>query len=201
MRSDPQCNFFSDQFEKERGLKDSYPIQKRPSKNHEDARIRAFRSLSVFLCANDDTIEDLLNMIDNWEAITGKPFLTDSHVAEQPGAKLSLLQKAERLIHQRDWQYRMMPVELRQESYLRILVVLMIESLSGKKVASKSICIASGCPGTTALRYLDKLAAMGLVRRENCPTDGRVTHIVLTPEGYDLARTLVTYDEDQTASR
>lgn len=157
----------------------------------ERSHAKAYRSISFILGANDEAIDDLLKLIDNWEAITGKPFLSDSHVNTQPQETLSLAQKAKKIIDERDWQYKIMPPDLRQEPYVRILIVLFSETLLGKMVASKSICIASGCPGTTALRYLDKLENYGLLQRVEFPSDRRVTRIELTSEGYDLAEMLI----------
>jgi DNA-binding MarR family transcriptional regulator len=46
-----------------------------------------------------------------------------------------------------------------------------------------SICLASGVPATTALRRLDELLEMGLVRRIKDENDARRVLVALTPEG------------------
>jgi DNA-binding MarR family transcriptional regulator len=45
-----------------------------------------------------------------------------------------------------------------------------------------SLCSASLCPDTTALRWLDRLGQLGLVRRLKSPLDARVFFIDLQPE-------------------
>ncbi|MEO0870518.1 MAG: hypothetical protein AAFY19_00965, partial [Pseudomonadota bacterium] len=88
-------------------------------------------------------------------------------------------------------QYQVMPEALRNESYVRILMALFIDSMQKVRTSSKSACLASGCPNTTALRYLDNLAAAGLLFRINSESDKRVTEIDLTKQGLELARKLL----------
>ena len=165
------------------------------------SKVKAIRSISQLMNANDDAINELLDLIDNWEALTGRPLTPKKAAEAKPNDDQSLVRKAKALIDERDWQYGAMPKELRHEPYVRILVILLIEMLAGKKVASKSVCIASGCPGTTALRYIHRLVEYGLVQRSACPSDGRVTYIELTSNGHELAEKLVKYRDDQAAKR
>ncbi|MBB6503189.1 DNA-binding MarR family transcriptional regulator [Sphingomonas endophytica] len=52
-----------------------------------------------------------------------------------------------------------------------------------KPVSISSACIASGVPGTTALRWIDHLRRRGLVRRFADPTDKRRNFVALAPRG------------------
>ena len=53
----------------------------------------------------------------------------------------------------------------------------------GRRVSVSKLSLASGVPGTTALRWLDKLEAQSLVVREDDPADGRRVWIKLSPSG------------------
>jgi CheY-like chemotaxis protein/DNA-binding transcriptional ArsR family regulator len=64
-----------------------------------------------------------------------------------------------------------------------MLLDLFDKSLVEHRVSVTSICLASGVPATTALRRLDELLEMGLVRRIKDENDARRILIALTPEG------------------
>jgi DNA-binding MarR family transcriptional regulator len=51
------------------------------------------------------------------------------------------------------------------------------------KLSVKSLCLASGVPATTALRYLGKLEEAGLAERCDDPNDARRIFVSLTASG------------------
>ncbi|GAA4221638.1 hypothetical protein GCM10022253_28150 [Sphingomonas endophytica] len=55
-----------------------------------------------------------------------------------------------------------------------------------RPVSVSSACIASGVPGTTALRWLDQLKRRDLVRRFADPADRRRNFVALAPRGHSL---------------
>lgn len=79
-----------------------------------------------------------------------------------------------------------------------MLLELYALALEQQKVSVSSICLTSGVPPTTALRWLEKLQQSGFVEREDDPLDGRRTWIRLSRWG--LAR-MREYFETVRASR
>lgn len=53
---------------------------------------------------------------------------------------------------------------------------------SGRNVSISSACIAAAVPGTTALRWIDRLVIEGALVREDDPTDGRRSYLRLAPD-------------------
>ncbi|AOL93928.1 DNA repair protein RadC [Porphyrobacter sp. LM 6] len=64
-----------------------------------------------------------------------------------------------------------------------MLIELFVQFAGGAKVSTKSLCIISGIPDTTALRLIDKLDEAGLIKRTSSQADKRVTLVELTREG------------------
>ena len=155
---------------------------------------RALQRLSLFLYANDDAIDEMLHLIDDWERQTGRSLTPLTSIAPIQNLNGALSEKANRILRERECQYQVMPESLRHEPYVRILMALFIDSVEGVRTSSKCACLASGCPDTTALRYLDKLETEGLLVRVDCASDRRVTEIELTKAGLDLTRELLDQD-------
>ena len=176
---------------------------------------KAMLGLSCLMNANDDAIDDLLNMIENWEEVTGRPFYTNQYVlaetraGESPekaarlavdranelldmhGTDRLLIKRAEAIIKERALQFRDMPPDLNSDEFVRIMLVLLIEASSGKGVRLTSIGYAIDRPQTSVMRYIQQLEEHGLISRGGLPSDGRVTLIKLTEKGDKLARVLV----------
>lgn len=64
-----------------------------------------------------------------------------------------------------------------------MLLDLFINRARGQTVATTSLCIASGVPPTTALRWIGILEEQGLVHRYFCERDQRLHYVELTAEG------------------
>jgi DNA-binding MarR family transcriptional regulator len=62
-----------------------------------------------------------------------------------------------------------------------MLLALYEANCAGHRMTSTNLCSASNAPPTTALRWLDNLAELGLVRRRKNPLDGRIVFIELEP--------------------
>jgi len=78
---------------------------------------------------------------------------------------------------------RFLPAELLGEPCWQMLLELFIQFAGGAKISTKSLCLISGSPDTTALRLIDKLEDAGLIKRSTPPTDKRVTLVELTRKG------------------
>lgn len=55
--------------------------------------------------------------------------------------------------------------------------------LAQQKLSVSSLCLASGAPATTALRWITALQRDGLIDRHSDPLDGRRVFVMLTDEG------------------
>lgn len=64
-----------------------------------------------------------------------------------------------------------------------MLLELYAAELGQRRICVASLCLASGFPGTTAMRYIERLCSEGLICKENDPFDGRRKFVGLTPEG------------------
>jgi len=63
-----------------------------------------------------------------------------------------------------------------------MLLDLYVQHVEGQKVSVTSLCAAAGVPPTTALRWLDAMAAQGVFVRSPDPQDGRRVIVSLAPE-------------------
>jgi hypothetical protein len=61
-----------------------------------------------------------------------------------------------------------------------MLLDLFASELSGRALATSSLCIAAGVPSTTALRWMRRLVQVGLIVRRSDPRDGRRVFISLS---------------------
>lgn len=79
-----------------------------------------------------------------------------------------------------------LPAELFGEPAWDILLDLFIARIRNRNISVTSACIASDVPNTTALRWLNLLEQMNLVRREQHETDSRVTWVKMTDGGFKI---------------
>ena len=63
-----------------------------------------------------------------------------------------------------------------------MLLDLAVARAARKHVSITALCIASGVPTTTALRWIRLLEQAGLALREEDPTDRRRSHVMLTEQ-------------------
>ncbi len=72
-----------------------------------------------------------------------------------------------------------------------ILLELYVLRREGRKASVKSVCIASGVPPTTALRWIGMLVKEGLLERNNDQVDQRVRWITLSNMGFEAMHKLL----------
>lgn len=65
-----------------------------------------------------------------------------------------------------------------------MLLDLFINTVRGKAISTTSLCLASGTPATTALRWLTILEQKGFLEKYKTERDNRVTMIRMTNLGY-----------------
>ena len=61
-----------------------------------------------------------------------------------------------------------------------ILLDLYVAEVENKRISVSSVCIGTGGPPTTALRYINALVDLGLVARQSAVSDGRRVFLQLT---------------------
>ena len=64
-----------------------------------------------------------------------------------------------------------------------ILLDLFVSHHEGRQLSVSAVCIGARAPSATALRYLTMLQEAGLVQRTRDETDGRRSHVQLSPTG------------------
>lgn len=69
-----------------------------------------------------------------------------------------------------------------------MLLDLFVRGVQGKKTTVSSLCIASGVPPTTALRWIGTLHETGFITREESDQDHRVVYVTLSMEGFRAMR-------------
>jgi DNA-binding MarR family transcriptional regulator len=69
---------------------------------------------------------------------------------------------------------------------LNILLDLYISYREGHAINVSSVCLGSGAPPTTDLRYIARLMEMGLLRKTEDLRDHRVQYVALTSAGLAL---------------
>jgi CheY-like chemotaxis protein/predicted transcriptional regulator len=70
-----------------------------------------------------------------------------------------------------------------QESSWEMLSELMSTEFAGRRISVSGLCLAAGCPVTTALRRIDELIELGLIAKEQDPADARRQYVRLTDSG------------------
>lgn len=75
------------------------------------------------------------------------------------------------------------PQEFIAEPAWQMLLELFIQFAGGADVSTKSLCIVSGVPDTTALRVIERMENANLIERSQSLVDKRVTLVKLTRHG------------------
>lgn len=82
-----------------------------------------------------------------------------------------------------------------------MLLDLAVARAEKKRVSITSLCIASGVPPTTALRWIRLMLEDGLVEREDDPNDRRRSFVFLSQRAYDaVARFFADHGSEQKHS-
>lgn len=88
-----------------------------------------------------------------------------------------------RIIRQRQLRARFFDGDLFADPAWDMLLDLAAARAEHKRVSITSLCIASGVPPTTALRWIGLLTNVGLAQRIEDDTDRRRAFVVLTDSG------------------
>lgn len=88
-----------------------------------------------------------------------------------------------RIIRQRELRAQIFPGDLFADPAWDMLLDLAAARAEQVQVSVSSLCIASGVPQTTALRWIDQLLGAGLVERVDDTIDKRRSFIALSDKG------------------
>lgn len=102
-------------------------------------------------------------------------------------ASLAAIAQAEYAARRR--RDRLFDTDLFAEPAWDMLLDLFVQRHHARPVSVHSLCIAAAVPQTTALRWIGKLAARGLIDRNRCVDDHRVIHVRLNGTGLALMET------------
>ncbi len=86
------------------------------------------------------------------------------------------------LIRARRERTRYLSHELFAEPAWDMLLDLLQAEIAHRRVSVSSLCVASGVPSTTGLRWINHMVGQGLVIRRADPHDGRRVFVELAPE-------------------
>ena len=144
----------------------------------------------------DEDAESLLRLSDEVIRIAGSlvqlstalraPF--QQHLATNPNETEISAESVNRVIRARRNRARYLPPDLFADPAWDMLLDLLHTELAGGRVSVSSLCIASGVPPTTGLRWLKTLETRGLVLRKFDQHDARRTFVELSPETSNALR-------------
>jgi hypothetical protein len=107
------------------------------------------------------------------------------HLRAEPLADLPDPRLVRRMLRQRQQRARYFDVELFADPAWDMLLDLTAARAEHKRVSVTSLCIASGVPPTTALRWISQLTRAGLFERVEDTLDRRRAFIGLTDQAAD----------------
>jgi hypothetical protein len=202
------------------------------------------------LGANDGPVDDFLEMVDGWEALTGQSLTEElssktdagnpsstrdmlerissdfspeqmrhlggsllkladaldqawspsrvrstyhsiSHAGRIEKNSLQLAQVAMRLREQAKRRSRFISAEFLGEPAWEMLLELFVQFAGKSDISTKSLCIVSGLPETSAHRLIDRLEDACLIERRQSSVDKRVMLVRLTKQGIIAAGSIL----------
>jgi DNA-binding transcriptional ArsR family regulator len=138
------------------------------------------------LSAIEARLDELLNRIsgmpppDGFALSYAAPSDAERALIRQPRAALPDPRLVRRLIRQRQLRSQFFESELFADPAWDMLLDLTAARAEHRRISVTSLCIASGVPGSTALRWISILVDGGLAERIEDDTDKRRAFITLT---------------------
>jgi len=111
----------------------------------------------------------------------GMTFRVDAEENRGSPAPEELVVLARRISVARNRRKKYLAGELFGEPGWEMLLALYEADAAGHRRTVSNLCYSSKAPDTTALRWLDKLSELNLVRRSKNPLDARMVFIELEP--------------------
>lgn len=123
--------------------------------------------------------------------------VTESRALGEAGLPVS--KAIRRIIRQRQHRQKILPGHLFADPAWDMLLDLAAAKSEGRKISVTSLCIASGVPMTTALRWIGTLIDERLVERMGDPADRRRMFLELTDEAASTMAGYFSNAEDMFA--
>jgi DNA-binding MarR family transcriptional regulator len=127
----------------------------------------------------------LRSSVEAPETQQGRSTLANAPRKDPAEGGQSAHETARRLIKERRLRDRFFPADLSDAGW-NMLLDLFTASGVGQSVSVSSVCLASGAPLTTALRYTDKMTKDGTLVRTSDPGDRRRFFLSLAPATHTL---------------
>jgi DNA-binding MarR family transcriptional regulator len=141
--------------------------------------------------SGDLDAEQLLQLSDEVSRIAGTLAQLTMGMSVRP-AEQEILEPEEKtevspdavkwLINARRERFRYISHDLFADPAWDILLDLFYAEITHRRVAVSSLCIASGVPATTGLRWIKSMAEQGILLRRPDQFDGRRVYVELAPE-------------------
>lgn len=97
-------------------------------------------------------------------------------------ARMSRLGVAKRIYDMRRARSQFLPMDMFAEPAWDILLFLYMSHGEQQRSTVTAVCSSAGVPISTALRWVQRLATIGMVEKEVHPTDQRVSWVSLSPD-------------------
>ena len=110
---------------------------------------------------------------------------------ERPAREARNAEFTRSIIHARAFRREIFAGELFADPAWDMLLELYALTCEGRRISVSKLSFAAGVPATTALRWIDKLEAEGLVIRFEDPLDARRIWISLSETGYSAMECFV----------
>lgn len=111
--------------------------------------------------------------------------LAEQAAPERPGAVLpkpDRIEMARMMLYSRALLEQEVAADLFADPALNILMTLYVAGGEGQPVSTSAACSAAAVPTTTALRWINALAARRMIDKRSLPSDRRFTYLELTPQ-------------------
>lgn len=114
---------------------------------------------------------------------TSEALSEDEHAAPAEALldRERMIETVRRMIRDRKVRERFFPQVRFGEPAWDMLLDLALAWLEGNAVSVSSVCIASGAPMSTAMRWINEMVEAGLIERRTDPTDGRRNFVNIAP--------------------
>jgi len=118
------------------------------------------------------------------------PEVTKAEEVVKPSV-CELIALARRIGEVRNARKEILPAGQFGEPGWDMMLALYLASIRGEFLTVTNVCDASDAPPTTALRWLDRLLELKMVRRRKHPTDARMVYIELEPHSSELVESFL----------
>ena len=135
-----------------------------------------FTEVEAKICDWKAQLSELISSVEALEAGLSTQTVTEN----MPRPSLRVIQDA---LRQRATRARFFGDDLFHDPAWDMLLDLYAAHIEQKRVSITSVCMASGVPTTTALRWLNALERRQLINKANDPNDGRRIFVALSPQG------------------